>query len=108
MPSGKDDPGESRMGEISMSGSTREREAPVIGLRAFHSVAFLSTLLVTSSLPNSSKIQNVAAVASLNNPPSNQKPMSKTSVPARHVERKLGRSEFRDRRSDRTHCASDF
>ncbi len=31
------------MGEISMSGSTREREAAVIGLRAFHSV--LSSLL---------------------------------------------------------------
>jgi hypothetical protein len=32
-----------------MSGSTREREAAVIGiigLQAFHSVAFLSTLLV--------------------------------------------------------------
>jgi len=37
------DPGESRMGEISMSGSTREREAAVIGLRASHSV--LSSLL---------------------------------------------------------------
>jgi len=43
MLSGIDDPGESRMGEISMSGSTREREAAVIGLRAFHSV--LSSLL---------------------------------------------------------------
>jgi hypothetical protein len=31
------------MGEISMSGSTREREAAVIGLWAFHSV--LSSLL---------------------------------------------------------------
>jgi len=31
------------MGEISMSGSTREREAAVIGLRASHSV--LSSLL---------------------------------------------------------------
>ena len=31
------------MGEISMSGSTREREAAVIGFRAFHSV--LSSLL---------------------------------------------------------------
>jgi hypothetical protein len=35
---GIDDPGESRMGEISMSGSTRERGAVVIGLRAFHSL----------------------------------------------------------------------
>jgi hypothetical protein len=43
MLSGRDDPGESRMGEISMSGSTREREAAVIGLWAFHSV--LSSLL---------------------------------------------------------------
>ena len=43
MLSGTDDPGESRMGEISMSGSTREREAAVIGRRAFHSV--LSSLL---------------------------------------------------------------
>jgi hypothetical protein len=43
MLSGIDDPGESRMGEISMSGSTREREAAVIGLRAFHPV--LSSLL---------------------------------------------------------------
>jgi len=34
------------MGEISMSGSTRERGAAVIGLWAFHSVVFLSTLLV--------------------------------------------------------------
>jgi hypothetical protein len=38
MLSGIDDPGGSRMGEISMSGSTREREAAVIGLGAFHSV----------------------------------------------------------------------
>jgi hypothetical protein len=43
MLSGRADPGESRMGEISMSGSTREREAAVIGLWAFHSV--LSSLL---------------------------------------------------------------
>jgi hypothetical protein len=43
MLSGRDDPGESRMGEISMSGSTRERGAAVIGLWAFHSV--LSSLL---------------------------------------------------------------
>ena len=43
---GIDDPGESRMGEISMSGSTRERGAAVIGLWAFHSVLSLSTLLV--------------------------------------------------------------
>jgi len=43
MLSGIDDPGESRMGEISMSGSTREREAAVIGLWAFHPV--LSSLL---------------------------------------------------------------
>src|SRR5256885_2120039 len=43
MLSGRDDPGESRMGEISMSGSTREREAAVIGLWAFHPV--LSSLL---------------------------------------------------------------
>jgi hypothetical protein len=34
---------ESRMGEISMSGSTRERGAAVIGLSAFHPV--LSSLL---------------------------------------------------------------
>src|SRR6266853_2166050 len=40
---GIDDSGESRMGEISMSDSTREREAAVIGLWAFHSV--LSSLL---------------------------------------------------------------
>jgi len=40
---GKDDSGESRMGEISMSGSTRERAAAVIGLMAFHPV--LSSLL---------------------------------------------------------------
>jgi len=46
--SGIDDPGESRMGEISMSGSTREREAAVIGLWAFHSV--LSSLLYWFSL----------------------------------------------------------
>jgi hypothetical protein len=46
MLSGIDDPGESRMGEISMSGSTRERGAAVIGLWAFHSVLSLSTLLV--------------------------------------------------------------
>ena len=43
MLSGKDDVGESRMGEISMSGSTRERGAAVIGLGAFHPV--LSSLL---------------------------------------------------------------
>ena len=47
--SGIDDPGESRMGETSMSGSTRERGAAVIGLRAFHSVLSLSTLLVLFS-----------------------------------------------------------
>ena len=34
------------MREICMSGSTREREAAVIGLGTSHSVAFLSTLLV--------------------------------------------------------------
>lgn len=33
------------MGEISMSGSTRERGAAVIGLRTFHPAALLSTLL---------------------------------------------------------------
>src|ERR1019366_4934114 len=43
MLSGRADLGESRMGEISMSGSTRERGAAVIGLLAFHSV--LSSLL---------------------------------------------------------------
>jgi hypothetical protein len=43
MLSGIDDLGESRMGEISMSGSTRERGAAVIGLSAFHPV--LSSLL---------------------------------------------------------------
>jgi len=43
MLSGTDDVGESRMGEISMSGLTREREAAVIGLGIFHSV--LSSLL---------------------------------------------------------------
>src|SRR2546425_5385620 len=43
MLSGRDDPGESRMGEISMSGSTRERGAAVIGLWLFHPV--LSSLL---------------------------------------------------------------
>jgi len=43
MLSGKDDAGESRMGEISMSGLTRERGAAVIGLGVFHSV--LSSLL---------------------------------------------------------------
>ena len=41
--SGRADPGESRMGEISTSGSRREREAVVIGLRTSHSV--LSSLL---------------------------------------------------------------
>jgi hypothetical protein len=41
-----DDPGESRMGEISMSGSTRERAAAVIGRWAFHSALSFSTLLV--------------------------------------------------------------
>src|SRR6266496_2297115 len=49
MLSGRDDPGESRMGEISMSGSTRERAAAVIGLWAFHSV--LSSLLYWFRLP---------------------------------------------------------
>ena len=34
------------MGEISMSGSTRERGAAVIGLRTFHPAALLSTLPV--------------------------------------------------------------
>jgi len=48
MLSGIDDSGESRMGEISMSGSTREREAAVIGPWAFHSV--LSSLLYCNSL----------------------------------------------------------
>src|SRR5437870_4025327 len=43
MLSGRDGLGESRMWEICMSGSTREREAAVIGLCAFHSV--LSSLL---------------------------------------------------------------
>src|SRR6266516_2001202 len=43
MLSGKDDSGESRMREICMSGSTREGEAAVIGLRASHPV--LSPLL---------------------------------------------------------------
>jgi hypothetical protein len=40
------------MGEISMSGSTREREAAVIGHRTFHSVAFLSTLLSIWKAPS--------------------------------------------------------
>ena len=53
MLSGIDDPGESRMGEISMSGSTRERGAAVIGLWAFHSVLSLSTLLVLFGLSHS-------------------------------------------------------
>src|SRR6185369_12502563 len=43
MLSGRDDLGESRMREICMSGSTREREAAVFGLCASHSV--LSSLL---------------------------------------------------------------
>jgi hypothetical protein len=43
MLSGRDDLGESRMREICMSGSTREREAAVVGLCASHSV--LSSLL---------------------------------------------------------------
>jgi len=43
MLAGRDDVGESRMGEISMSGLTRERRAAVIGLRTSHSV--LSSLL---------------------------------------------------------------
>src|SRR5712691_3914647 len=43
MLSGRDGLGESRMWEICMSGSTRERKAAVIGLWAFHSV--LSSLL---------------------------------------------------------------
>ncbi len=34
------------MGEISMSGSTRERGVLVIGLRTFHPGTLLSTLLV--------------------------------------------------------------
>jgi hypothetical protein len=43
MPPGRDVSGESRMGEISMSGSMRERGVPVIGRKAFHPV--LSSLL---------------------------------------------------------------
>src|SRR6266481_799641 len=43
MLSGRDDLGESRMREICMSGSTREREAAVLGLCASHSA--LSSLL---------------------------------------------------------------
>jgi len=43
MLSGRADPGESRMGETSMSGSTRERGAAVIDAIVFHSV--LSSLL---------------------------------------------------------------
>jgi len=43
MLSGRDDLGESRMREICMSGSTREREAAVFGICASHSV--LSSLL---------------------------------------------------------------
>jgi hypothetical protein len=35
--------------------------------------------------PISSKIQKVAAVGSLNNPPSNQKPTSSTITPARQI-----------------------
>jgi len=61
MLSGRDDPGESRMGEISMSGSTREREAAVIGLRAFHSV--LSSLLYWSILSLSAFGCGFAALA---------------------------------------------
>ncbi|MGN6553559.1 MAG: hypothetical protein ACTHLW_07535 [Verrucomicrobiota bacterium] len=38
-----------------------------------------------STLPSSNNIQNVEAVASLNNPPSNQKPTSRTMAPARQV-----------------------
>jgi len=43
MLSGRDDSGESRMREICMSGSTRERGAAVIDAIVFHSV--LSSLL---------------------------------------------------------------
>src|SRR5436189_2379864 len=52
MLSGRADPGESRMGETSMSGSTRERGAAVIDAIVFHSV--LSSLLYwlkTSAMP---------------------------------------------------------
>jgi len=38
-----------------------------------------------SSLPSSNRIQNGAAVASLNSPPSNQNPTSKTTAPARQT-----------------------
>ncbi|MHB1310117.1 MAG: hypothetical protein ACYDC1_23780, partial [Limisphaerales bacterium] len=54
----RDDSGESRMGEISMSGSTRERGAAVIGLRTFHPAALLSTLLARQTrLPAGSGIE---------------------------------------------------
>src|SRR5467141_3250894 len=46
MLSGRAEPGESRMGESSMSGSTRERGAAVIDAIVFHSV--LSSLLYCS------------------------------------------------------------
>jgi len=48
MLSGRADPGESRMGETSMSGSTRERGAAVIDAIVFHSV--LSSLLYCPSV----------------------------------------------------------
>lgn len=45
------------MGEISMSGSTREREAAVIGLWASHPNASLSTLLVKNSVVKESGLR---------------------------------------------------
>jgi hypothetical protein len=47
MLAGRDEVGESRMGEISMSGSTREREETVIGLGPFNPSS-LSTLPVST------------------------------------------------------------
>src|SRR5579875_2545017 len=48
--------------------------------------AFLSSFVASPvSVPNSSKIQNTAAVASLNNPPSNQNATSIASAPARQA-----------------------
>ena len=51
--------------------------------------AFLSSFVASPvSVPNSSKIQNTAAVASLNNPPSNQNVTRKTKAQAVSPENK--------------------
>jgi hypothetical protein len=59
MLAGRDDPGESRMGEISMSGLTRERGAAVIGLWAFHPVlsSLLYWLKILAEMNDSDRVQ---------------------------------------------------